>query len=357
MDGIDIALIKSDGKHMLDFGPTGCFDYSQAFRSRLSEAMSKCRALPTQSLDLLDFSELEAELTELHADAVLQFLKDNDLEPQDIDVIGFHGQTLIHRPDDQCTWQIGNGALLARMTSCQVVNDFRSADMEQGGEGAPLAPIYHEALATHYNLDRPTLMLNLGGVGNVTYIGSNGQLIAFDTGPANALIDDWVQQKSGQSHDAGGTLARKGRIDETYVAKLLSHTYFSKAAPKSLDRNDFHFEFPKETSLEDGAATLTAFTVDAVGAAFEHLPERPKQIIAMGGGRHNTTMMDMLGVRLSTPVCSCDELGMNGDAIEAQAFAYMAIRRLLNLPISFPGTTGVREEITGGVIHTAGVSA
>ncbi|MGD8325491.1 MAG: anhydro-N-acetylmuramic acid kinase [Sphingomonadales bacterium] len=356
MDGIDIALMKSDGKHMLDFGPTDFLAYSQDFRSRLAEAMSTCRALPTEALFSSHFTELEAELTQLHVDAVLQFLKGHDLEPQDIDVIGFHGQTLIHRPDEQFTWQIGEGAMLAHKTGVKVVNDFRSADMTQGGEGAPLAPIYHEALVAYHNIERPTLMLNLGGVGNVTYIGNDGQLIAFDTGPANALIDDWVQQKTGETHDMGGKLARKGVVDEAYVNELLTHPYFQKPVPKSLDRNDFQFEFSNKMSVEDGAATLTAFTVDSVKSAFKYFPDRPKQIIVMGGGRHNKTMMDMLETRLSMPTRSCDDLGMNGDAVEAQAFAYMAIRRLLDLPISFPGTTGVKKEITGGVIHTAGNS-
>jgi len=353
MDGIDVASLKSDGRSRLERGPTGYFPYSKDIRSELASAMADCQRRKVSEIKAHDFEQLSHRLTMLHGEAVGVFLKENDLLAGDIDVIGFHGQTLVHRPEEGFTLQIGSGALLSEVLKTSVVSDFRSADVAAGGEGAPLVPIFHDALISHMQRHKPVALLNLGGVGNLTFIGRNGDLLAFDTGPGGALIDDWVKKHTMQTHDEGGKIAAKGYVDEHHLGALLKHDYFLRKAPKSLDRNDFNSFTLNDLSLEDGAATLAAFTAEAVALAVHQLPEPPNEIIVMGGGRHNNTMMAMIAEKANLPIVNSDDLGLNGDAIEAQAFAYLAIRRLENLPITFPGTTGVHQAMTGGVIHTA----
>lgn len=353
MDGIDVALLKSDGKSHLELGPTGYFSYSKAFQSELAAAMGECQRLEIPKIKAAEFKELTRHLTRLHGEAVQSFLKENDLRSDDIDVIGFHGQTLVHRPEEGFTLQIGDGALLNKVSNISVVSDFRSADVAAGGEGAPLVPVFHDALISHLRRDKPVALLNLGGVGNLTFIGPDGALLAFDTGPGSALIDDWVRQYTSQAYDDDGRIATKGKVDELCLSELLRHDYFLRKPPKSLDRNDFNIEELDRLNVEDGAATLTAFTAETVALALQQLPELPKEIIVMGGGRHNSVMMAMIAEKAKISVLNSDDIGLNGDAIEAQAFAYLAVRRLENLPITFPGTTGVGQAMTGGVFHTA----
>jgi len=263
-----------------------------------------------------------------------------------VDLIGFHGQTISHAPAIGHTCQIGDGALLAAMTGIKVVNDFRTADVRAGGQGAPLVPVYHQALGS--KLDKPVVFLNIGGVANVTYVGKDGELIAFDTGPGNALIDDWMLRKSGHKFDAEGKIALSGKVDRVLLNKLLSHPFFSVPAPKSLDRNAFVSQAWESLSLADGTATLAAFTVHSIVESFKHFPSPPQQFIVAGGGRHNQFLMQQLQQQLKVPVSSIDALGLDGDAIEAEAFAYLAVRSIKGLPISFPTTTGVPEPMTGG---------
>ena len=285
-------------------------------------------------------------------DAVGNLLAEASLVPAHIDVIGFHGQTLIHRPRraHDAADRFGSAAR-AEPPAIDVVNDFRTADVRAGGQGAPLVPIYHAALAAER---APVAVLNIGGVANVTFVGRDGELIAFDTGPGNAPIDDWALKYTGKPVDECGALAAKGRVNENVIAHLLQHAYFAKPAPKSLDRMDFDLDMARNLGVEDGAATLTAFTARSIAKARDHFPEAPREWIVCGGGRHNPTLMRELRAALQgVNVIAAEDAGWRGDFIEAEAFAFLAVRSLRGLPISFPMTTGVSRPMTGGVFSSA----
>jgi anhydro-N-acetylmuramic acid kinase len=294
---------------------------------------------------------LEADLTEAHAAATLAFIAELPTERRRVELVGFHGHTLWHRPEQRRSCQLGDGPQLARRLGIDVVYDFRSADVAAGGQGAPLAPIYHQALAA--GLARPVAILNLGGVGNLTWIGEGGP-IAFDTGPGNGLLDDWVRARTDRPYDADGRIAAAGRIDRARLAALLAHPYFEQAPPKSLDRLDFTLAPVEGLGLEDGAATLAAFTAGAVARALRHLPAPPRRWLVTGGGRHNATLMRMLAQVLEVPVAPIEAIGSDGDALEAQAFAFMAVRSVRGLPISFPKTTGAPVPLCGGRLARPG---
>ena len=289
-------------------------------------------------------AEVDEELTLLHAVAVEQFLQRH--ASRCIDVVGFHGHTILHRPAERRTWQIGDGALLARRLGIDVVADFRSADVAAGGEGAPLAPLFHAALAAP--LPKPLAVLNIGGVANVTWIGEGETILAFDTGPGNALLDDWVHGRTGAAADFDGSLARAGHSSATDVARFLEDPFFDRPPPKSLDRDDFREITPEHLSLEDGAATLTEMTAAAVAAARRHFPASVREWLVSGGGRHNPALMEALHRHLGTPVRPVEAVGWEGDALEAQAFAYLAVRSVLGLPLSLSSTTGVPRPMPGG---------
>ena len=296
-----------------------------------------------------DEAPLDAELTDLHASTVEKLLEDMNAAPSDLDLIGFHGQTIWHRPDMRATWQMGDGSRLARALKTPVAFDFRSADVNAGGQGAPLLPIYHAALARQHGL--PAAILNIGGVANITCIGSEpGQMLGFDTGPGNGMIDDWVKARLGVPMDTGGQIAAKGRVHRDLVERMMEHPYFEKEPPKSLDRFDFSAVPVAHLSLEDGAATLTAFTAASIARALKHCLMNPCSLLVTGGGRHNATLMAMLAEYTGVDVRSVDDVGWRGDVIEAQGFAYMAARCLRGLPITFPGTTGIVAPMTGGCI-------
>jgi len=341
MDGIDVAYLESDGTALQYLGAHRTEPYNDVFRDRLRGLIAGDNSR----------QDVEEELTRLHADAVERYLADEGLSSDQIDVIGFHGHTIAHDPAAAMTDQIGDGRLLSALLGVPVVNDLRSNDVAHGGEGAPLAPVYHAAMLQ--SEERPVVVLNLGGVANVTWIGEQkDDLIAFDTGPGNALIDDWVFAHGAGRFDDGGRIAAKGKVDLRVLDQLLSQEYFREPPPKSLDRDDFNTEPVQGLGLEDGAATLTAFTIQTVKLAEEHLPGPAARWIVCGGGRHNEQLMQGLAHTFDdAKVLSADALGWNGDAVEAQAFAYMAIRSELGLPISFPGTTGVKEALTGGVLN------
>ncbi|HRD76358.1 MAG TPA: anhydro-N-acetylmuramic acid kinase, partial [Hyphomicrobiaceae bacterium] len=250
------------------------------------------------------------------------------------------------------TVQLGDGPLLAERTGVDVVYDLRAADAEAGGEGAPLVPVYHRALIAKLR-ERPVAVLNIGGVANVTWIGRGGELIAFDTGPGNALIDDWMALYTGTSQDKDGAAAARGRIDEDVLAELLSSPYFGAVPPKSLDRNAFSWQPAGKLGVEDGAATLTAFTAASIGRAREHMPEEPKLWIICGGGRRNRTLMSMIAERVENAVVPAEAASLDGDTLEAEAWAYLAVRSLEAQPISYPGTTGVPTPMSGGVLARA----
>jgi anhydro-N-acetylmuramic acid kinase len=282
-------------------------------------------------------------LTDYHVQAVRALSRSAD-------IIGFHGQTILHQPNRGRTWQVGDAAALARKIGVPVVFDFRSADIAAGGQGAPLAPIYHAALADR--LPKPVTVLNIGGVANVTWIGAGGELIAFDTGPGNGPLDDWSARHTGQAFDRDGLLARSGRIDQGVLHALLSHPFFRLSAPKSLDRLDFtralEASGANALAVADGAATLAAFTVEAIVMA--SFPEPPRRWLVCGGGRYNPVIMDGLAYRLGVPVQPVETVGWDGDALEAQCFGFLAARVCRGLALSFPSTTRVSSPTTGGQI-------
>lgn len=345
LDGIDAALIETDGEGEVRPLAFRGEPYSDAAREQLAAATALALTFdrPRASPDIVAAGEL---IDRTHAFAVHKLLRDAGVAAADVTVIGYHGQTVAHRPDRGWTWQIGDGAVLARATGIAVVSDLRSADVAAGGQGAPLLPIYHAALTA--GLERPVAVLNLGGVGNVTFVGADGALVAFDTGPANGLIDSWVEAETGARYDADGALAASGHVDEAVLTAMLDHPYFAAPPPKSLDRNDFTIQPARGLSAADGAATLTAFTAATVAEALDQLPARPKRLIVAGGGRHNPTLLRMIGERTGIAPEASDTLGWDGDAMEAEGFAYMAVRTLKGLPISFPGTTGVPHPLPGG---------
>lgn len=352
MDGIDIALIETDGENHVRRLAAGGWAYEPAFRERLRGALTDALGIKVRSERPGDLAATEAELTRLHAETVLRFVGDRMLQPSAIDVIGFHGQTVLHAPERHLTVQIGDGAALAAVTGIDVVHDLRAADCAAGGQGAPLAPAYHRALAAKVP-DRPVAFVNIGGVANITWIGADGGLIAFDTGPGNAMIDDWMRWRTGFQRDDGGMFAAKGKVREDYLTEYLRHPYFAAPLPKSLDRQAFAIELVDPLSTEDGAATLTAFTAASIARAREHVPEEPRMWVIAGGGRRNRTLMTMLAGHVHTAVVPVEALGFDGDAIEAEAWAYLAVRSLDRRPITYPGTTGVRVPMTGGVLSRA----
>ena len=346
MDGIDAALIETNGDEITDFGGSVEIPYDDTFRDQLRGLMGR------KAEDDAETLAVAMELTRLHGVAVNVLVAQSGLKQTDIGVVGFHGQTVFHDPAAGVTCQIGDGAELARMTGIRVVNNFRSADVAAGGEGAPLAPIYHVALSRP--LERPVAILNIGGVANVTWVSPDGGAVAFDTGPGNALIDDWVRLKTNQMMDVDGQLARRGHVDQAVLDELLKHSYFDRPYPKSLDRDAFSFAALAYSSPEDGAATLAAFTAQAVLKAAQQLPASPLQWLICGGGRHNRVLMGNLRNALGVPVEPVEAVGWQGDALEAQAFAFLAVRSLYGLPISFPQTTGVTKPTAGGVCHLPG---
>ena len=350
LDGIDAALLDTDGEdEAIPLGFVGV-DYSAQDRAVLARATEVALSLPRPA-HTPEIAAAEAVLTRTHADAVARLLREARVPAGGIGVIGFHGQTVAHRPDRGWTWQVGDGAALAAATEIDVVADMRSADVAAGGQGAPLIPAYHRALAS--GLQPPVAILNLGGVANVTWIGADGQMVAFDTGPANGLVDSWMEAETGARFDANGAAAAAGRVDETVLGAMLDNPWFDAAPPKSLDRNDFTIQPARGLSTADGAATLTAFTAATVAHALRQLPQRPARLFVVGGGGRNPTMLAMIAERTGLIPEPADTLGWNGDAVEAEGFAYLAVRSLKGLPLSFPGTTGVLRPLTGGTLHRA----
>ena len=345
MDGIDVALVITNGEKLVERGPSATFGYDQNQQDILRHALEQAKDITQRNQRPGNLASTEKSVTQWHAEAVQKFLDQNNLTSSNIDVVGFHGQTVIHQPDQHLTVQLGDGLALGKATGINVVYDMRAADVDAGGQGAPLVPAYHRALAQ----EMPIAFVNIGGVANVTHVATDGYLTAFDTGPGNALINDWMKQHIGLNFDNGGDTAAKGHISVSHLKAALASAYFLKRPPKSLDRNCFaHLGF-SELNLEDGAATLTAFTAHSIARAANWFHEPPKKWVICGGGRHNITLMNMLREILPNVKAAEDE-ALNGDSMEAEAWAYLAVRSLLGLPITFPGTTGVKMEMTGGVL-------
>lgn len=356
MDGVDAALIYTDGVSISRIGPSLTVSYSADVRERIRAGLDMASSFVPGSDIPTEIKDLERELTDWHAHAVEELLKVTGQTAKDVDLIGFHGQTLTHRPDRGWTWQIGDGGRLAGHTGIPVVNDFRTADVEAGGEGAPLAPLYHAALLKRERRHKTAAILNVGGVANVTWVSfaedeENPAIVAFDTGPGNAMLDDWAQIHTGKPVDTDGVLAARGISHEEVVMGLMATPYFDETPPKTLDRDDFNIQSVRGLSAEDGAATLTNFVVESIVAAQSHFPLPPEAWYVCGGGRLNPTLMRRLRRRLPVLVDPVEVLGWRGDALEAEAFAFLAARSERGLPLSLPSTTGCREPLPGGQLH------
>ncbi len=356
MDGVDVAMIRSDGRRIVERGAFMGMTFDPAFRQRLADALDQAKAINLRTDRPGDLARVEDELTQWHVNAVQAFAARFEIDLKQVDVIGFHGQTVLHRPHMGVTVQLGNGALLARKLNVPVVYDMRAGDMEAGGEGAPLAPAYHGALSaalqTGKSAGEPIAFVNIGGISNITCVDPDGTLTAFDTGPGNSLIDQWVEAKAGIPFDQGGAIASEGRILRPLVDSYLAEPFFVDPNRRSLDRNDFLPPASNSASLDDGARSLARLTAEAIVKSAEILPKLPRQWIICGGGRNNRVIMDDLAELVGAGggvVLSAEEVQLDGDAMEAEAWAYLAIRSLSGLPLSWPGTTGCKTPVTGGV--------
>jgi anhydro-N-acetylmuramic acid kinase len=362
LDGmIDIACIRTDGEKIVEFGPWTLAPYPTDLRGILAEAVQAALDWRFEGADPAIFAKAEEALTRAQSEAVAIFVKESGFKPSDIAAVGFHGQTVLHRAPETGrhgdTRQLGDGRLMADILGIDVVYDFRTADMRAGGHGAPLSASYHVALLDRLKAGPDTAALNLGGVGNVTWWGGGDNFVAFDTGPANGPINDWVMRHGMGDMDLGGEIAKRGKVDEERLAKLLEHPYLSAAYPKSLDRYDFMADMANGLSPEDGAATLTAFTAGTVGRSLDLLPQRPKRLIVCGGGRKNPMIMTELEKRARIEAVPAEAVDWRGDAVEAECFAYLAMRVLRGMPISFPLTTGVPHPMSGGKIAAHAATA
>ncbi len=357
MDGIDVAAVRTDGETVGEIGPGLFVPYAAAFRKRLEAALETAKSIRLRDERPDGLADLERDLTRLHGDAVDAFLGSAPSQWRDPELIGFHGQTVLHRPRQGLTVQLGDGAMLARRTGIQVVFDMRANDMALGGQGAPLVPAYHaalarslpEALAGKY----PVVFVNIGGISNITFVPEEGDPIAFDTGPGNALIDQWVGREGGVPYDADGAIASEGGVVRAVVKRYLDNPFFAKSGPKSLDRNDFTLEEAAGMELADGARTLAAVSAEAILKSVEHLPTPPKLWILCGGGRKNPHIVSDMkagAAAAGAEVILAEDAGLRGDFTEAEAWAYLAVRSFRGLPLTWPTTTGCKEPATGGIL-------
>ncbi len=344
MDGIDAAVLKTDGHQIIAFGPTYFRAYSNEEQATIRAALGLWRGLAVE--------KAEATVLSAHLDVLQRF--------KAIDLIGFHGQTITHEPHGQGTLQLGNGSVVARTMNTPTVWDFRSADIAYGGEGAPLAPFFHFACSKWIAAAEPLCFLNLGGVGNITYVDprygepeAEGALLAFDTGPANAPLDDLMQRRRGQKMDQDGSLAKCGEARSDVVDAVLAEDYFSRQPPKSLDRGDFAQMHASVADLSDvdALATMCAICAKAVASAFQYFPNPPSSVLVSGGGRRNLTLLHMLQDACKVPFKTVDSVGLDGNMLEAQAFAFLAARVVRGLPTSNPATTGARTAVCGGTLE------
>lgn len=342
VDGVDVALIETDGERITSFGPSLTVPYPDEVRRTIRAAFGAEQ--PSEAT-----RAAEHAVTEAHVDAARRWSSERGVDLSSLDLVGFHGQTITHRPEKRFTWQIGDGAALARALGIRVVNDLRTTDVAVGGQGAPLVPVYHAALVR--DLPRPLAVVNVGGVGNVTWIGADDSLLAFDTGPGNGPIDDWCARRAGQRYDKDGALAAAGAVDRGRVERFSEHRFFSRVPPKSLDRGDFNDAWADGLSVADGAATLTRGTARAIALASKHFPAPVSQWVICGGGARNPTLLRAIAEETRGKVVTAEDLGWDGDALEAQAFAFLAVRSLRGLPLTFPGTTGAPRPMTGGRLN------
>ena len=352
VDAIDVALLETNGRDFVRLGPSASVPYEAVFADRLRQAVADAQGLSDRQARPGCLAEVERELTELHEVAVREFLSDNGVSADTVDVIGFHGHTVWHRPPQNSvtagiTVQLGDGNALAAALGITVAYDMRAEDVAAGGQGAPLVPVYHRALASKIP-QRPLVIVNIGGVANITWVGLRGELIAFDTGPGNALLDDFMRARTNKSFDAGGAFADNGEIDEDALEVLMTDEFFFAPPPKSIDRNAFDGEAVRGLPDNNAAATLTAFTAETIARSLRHLPMEPRLWVVAGGGRKNSTLMQMLAERVENAVVPAEAVDLHGDMLEAEAWGYLAVRVLRGLPLTYPGTTGVGAPMPGG---------
>jgi anhydro-N-acetylmuramic acid kinase len=357
MDGIDVALLRTDGEAIVERGAFLSVPYEPGFRDRLKQGLEEAKTIRNRMERPGDLSRLEKDLTLRHADAVRLLLRREKLASRDVDFVGFHGQTVLHRPDEGLTVQIGDGPLLAKEAGIPVVYDMRANDMAQGGQGAPLVPVYHQALAHSLAPEQwPVCFVNIGGISNLTFLDRDGAIIGFDSGPGNTLIDQWVEAHAGIPYDDGGRIASEGQVVMALAERYLDNPFFTAPVRRSLDRNDFRPPEGSEAELSDGARTLAYVSAAAILKSAGHLASPPMTYVICGGGRLNRTIMGDL-TRLAgergARVLSAEQAGFDGDAMEAEAWAYLAVRSARGLPLTFPGTTGVRKPVSGGVLADA----
>lgn len=355
MDGIDASIIKTDGYDFVQVMGSTCVPTDPSIKNKLQNIAGSDKKSPQDRQETI--KTIEQEFTYSNIDAIKEVLACCELKAKDIDLIGFHGQTITHKPEERFTWQIGDALLLSKETGCKVIHNFRENDVINGGQGAPLIPLYHKTKLLSSKVELPACVINIGGVSNITMVYSedNNDMLAFDTGPGNALIDDFLFKRRGLDMDRNGQVAKNGRVKQDFLQKWLSNPHFSKKPPKSLDRNAFQCEHDlRLMSDEDGAATLTAFTCFAISQSVNDTmkqrksSEKIKSVYVSGGGRHNLVIMNWLNDLIDAEVYPVENLGWQGDFIESEGFAYLAVRSLLGLPISFPFTTGVSKPLTGG---------
>jgi anhydro-N-acetylmuramic acid kinase len=354
LDGIDAAILKTDGQRIVEPGPAAFFPYSRDLKVFIRRAI---KAALEGRETAADIGKAAAEVTNAHVEAVAALLDKAAMKRAAVDVIGFHGETILHRPkrDPESvgrSWQIGDARLLAEETRIDVVADFRGADIAEGGEGAPLAPIYYAALAGKLNRPHAVAVLNIGGVANITYAPPNGadrDILAFDCGPGAGLIDQWTELKTGAAMDEGGALAREGQVHSDVLRLMLLNPFIRRKPPKSLGRHEFKLDPALALCAADGAATLTALTAACVRASIPHLPEPPGEWIVTGGGRLNPALMTALEKAIETPVRAAEDAGWRGDDLAAECLAYLAVRSLRRLPLTFPRTTRAPRPLLGGV--------
>ena len=343
LDGVDVAVIDTDGERIQSFGPAATYPHAETTRELVRAVFGATTRGPATDA-------AAGAITAAHIEAVRRFAREEGVDLASIDVVGFHGQTITHRPQEGFTWQVGDGQVLARALGRPVVADLRSADVAAGGQGAPLVPIFHQALAR--DLELPVAVVNIGGVANVTWIGGDGRLVAFDTGPGNAPIDDWVRRFTNQTFDRDGLLAARGEVLGEFTRAFSSSPYFSKLPPKSLDRNEFRFDSLDRSKIEDEISTITYCSCLGISLAQRHFPTPARTWIVCGGGSRNETIMNWLKQLVNGLVTTGASYGWNVEALEAQAFGFLAVRHLRGLPNSFPSTTGVRQATVGGLLHT-----
>lgn len=358
LDAVDMAVIETDGENIISFGPAGEMKLDAETRAVVEDAIEDALDWERDEEEPDSFEDARMAVADAHLAAALSFMAVNGVKASALDLIGVHGQTVLHEaPTPELpgrTVQLIDALSVAEGLGVRTAYDFRSADVAAGGQGAPLAPVYHAALVRKSGLSGPVAVLNLGGVGNITLVRADGDLEAFDTGPANGMVDLLVQSRGKKRMDEGGRLAAAGTVYQAVLAAYLAHPYFAATGPKSLDRFDFSLDPVAGLSLEDAAATLTAFAAEAAALGVARCSEKPTKVVACGGGRHNPVLLAAIRERAGVPVTTAEDEGWRGDSIEAEAFAFLAARCLLGLPISFPGTTGVAEPLTGGRIVEPG---